>query len=114
NTKLDYERQCYRHAALIAYDRLERLQTSVRETVKAINTSRTGSKSSPSAWASSASRRPSLVSGQSSVPQQQMRNVPNSAGIEQAPCVIYGDRCIGRDPDAYIRSMMHIEAHGDF
>jgi hypothetical protein len=114
NMKFDYERQCYRHAALIAHDRLQRLQSSVRETVRAVNTSRAGSKSSPSVWASSASRRPSHASGQLSAPKQQMRNVRNSADTEQAPCATSGDRCIGRDPDAHIRSMMQIEAHGDF
>jgi hypothetical protein len=36
-TKLDYERQCYRHAAMIAYDRLRRLQASVAETIKLID-----------------------------------------------------------------------------
>jgi hypothetical protein len=34
--KLDYERQCYRHAELIARNRLHTLQASVQETVKAI------------------------------------------------------------------------------
>jgi hypothetical protein len=34
--KLDYERQCYRHAELIARNRLNKLQASVQETVKAI------------------------------------------------------------------------------
>jgi hypothetical protein len=35
--KLDYERQCYRHAELIARDRLKRLQDSVRRTARAID-----------------------------------------------------------------------------
>jgi rare lipoprotein A (peptidoglycan hydrolase) len=35
-TKLDYERQCYRHAAMIAHDRLRNLQASVGETIQAV------------------------------------------------------------------------------
>jgi hypothetical protein len=35
--KLDYERQCYRHAAMIAHDRLRNLQASVSETIKLID-----------------------------------------------------------------------------
>jgi len=113
NMRLDYERQCYRHAALIAYDVLQRLQTSARETVKAVNSSRAAAKSSPSASPAAAARRPSLYS-QASVPKQQRRDVPKSSGNEQSPCVMSGDRCIGRDPDPLIRSMMRIEGYGGF
>jgi hypothetical protein len=35
--KLDYERQCYRHAEIIARDRLRLLQASVRRTTRTIN-----------------------------------------------------------------------------
>jgi hypothetical protein len=35
--KLDYERQCYRHAELIVRDRLMRLQEQVRRTARAID-----------------------------------------------------------------------------
>jgi hypothetical protein len=35
-TKLDYERQCYQHAEMIARDRLRRLQAAVGETIKAV------------------------------------------------------------------------------
>ena len=34
--KLDYERQCYRHAEMIVRGRLELLQSSVDETIKAV------------------------------------------------------------------------------
>jgi hypothetical protein len=34
--KLDYERQCYRHAEMIVRNRLQRLQGSVDETISAI------------------------------------------------------------------------------
>jgi hypothetical protein len=34
--KLDYERQCYRHAEMIARGRLELLQSSVDRTIKAV------------------------------------------------------------------------------
>lgn len=35
--KLDYERQCYRHAEIIVRDRLSRLQNSVRTTARVID-----------------------------------------------------------------------------
>jgi len=35
--KLDYERQCYRHASTIARDRLRQLQASVDKAIKAVN-----------------------------------------------------------------------------
>src|SRR5258708_19098699 len=35
--KLDYERQCYRHAEIIVRDRLRRLQNSVRRTARVID-----------------------------------------------------------------------------
>jgi hypothetical protein len=35
--KLDYERQCYRHAEIIVRDRLSRLQSSVRNTARVID-----------------------------------------------------------------------------
>jgi hypothetical protein len=35
--KLDYERQCYRHAEIIVRDRLSRLQSSVRRTARVID-----------------------------------------------------------------------------
>jgi len=34
--KLDYERQCYRHAEMIARGRLDRLQDSVARTIRAV------------------------------------------------------------------------------
>jgi hypothetical protein len=37
--KLDYERQCYRHAELIARARLRDLQDAVQDTVKAVKRS---------------------------------------------------------------------------
>jgi hypothetical protein len=37
NLRLDYERQCYRHAEMILRDELALLQGSVREIVKAVN-----------------------------------------------------------------------------
>jgi hypothetical protein len=42
--KLDYERQCYRHAEMIVRNRLELLQSSVDKTIKAVKrTERSGS-----------------------------------------------------------------------
>jgi hypothetical protein len=37
--RLDYERQCYRHAELIVRDRLERLQAAVGETINSVRSS---------------------------------------------------------------------------
>jgi hypothetical protein len=37
--RLDYERQCYRHAELIVRDRLERLQGAVGETINSVRSS---------------------------------------------------------------------------
>lgn len=37
--KLDYERQCYRHAEMIARGKLQQLQASVGETIKAVKRS---------------------------------------------------------------------------
>ena len=37
--KLDYERQCYRHAEMIARGRLDRLQDSVAKTIRAVKRS---------------------------------------------------------------------------
>lgn len=36
-TRLDYERQCFRHAEMIARERLQKLQASVQETLKSLN-----------------------------------------------------------------------------
>jgi hypothetical protein len=41
-TILDYERQCYRHAEIIVRSRLDRLQSSTEETVKAVDKQRLG------------------------------------------------------------------------
>jgi hypothetical protein len=40
--KLDYERQCYRHAEMIARSRLQLLQGSVDETISAVKRSERG------------------------------------------------------------------------
>jgi len=119
-TKLDYERQCFRHAALIAYDALDRLQASVQGTIKAVNGSRApvakqtlGPKLSRNVRPSSAAR-PSLASSAATTQQQPRPDVPKLGSMELAPCVFYVDsRCMSRDPDPHIRSMMHIEAGGD-
>jgi len=44
--KLDYERQCYRHAEMIARSRLTSLQAAVQDTVKPVKRSE-GSSSTP-------------------------------------------------------------------
>jgi len=43
-SKLDYQVQCYRHAEMIARNRLGKLQDSVRETVKAVKPGPGGNK----------------------------------------------------------------------
>ena len=45
--KLDYERQCYRHAEMIARARLRKLQESVARTMLALKTERTSRTASP-------------------------------------------------------------------
>jgi hypothetical protein len=123
--KLDYERQCYRHAALIVYDTFQNLQSSVRETTKAISSSQALAKQTPQSKPKPSSvTRPSLASipppgskqpskEQAREPvKQQKSDLPAPSNIEQAPCAIFRDRCLGRDPDPRIRSMMTIESHG--
>jgi hypothetical protein len=46
-TKLDYERQCYRHAELIARTRLKDLQDAVKDTVKAVKRTESSSNTTP-------------------------------------------------------------------
>ena len=41
-TKLDYERQCYRHAEIIARDRLQQLQVTVGEAVNSVKRRKRG------------------------------------------------------------------------
>src|SRR5215475_10411855 len=43
--KLDYERQCYRHAEIIARNRLQLLQGSVDKTIRALKVSRRSDRS---------------------------------------------------------------------
>ena len=45
--KLDYERQCYRHAEMIARAKLRKLQESVARTMLALKTERTSRTDSP-------------------------------------------------------------------
>ncbi len=42
-TQLDYERQCYKHAEMIARARLTSLQAAVQDSVKAIRRNEGGS-----------------------------------------------------------------------
>ena len=123
--KLDYERQCYRHATLIAFEALQRLQASVRETIKAVNSSSsralakqpTSPKPSPvakppSAKQPSSAAQPSLAARPAPRPKQQTSDAPIPEAAEQAPCAVFRDRCLGRDPDPRMRSMMRIEQGG--
>jgi hypothetical protein len=123
NMKLDYERQCYRHATLIVYDAFQKLQSSTRETTKAISSSQALAKQTPESKTgarSSSVTRPSLASNPppsskqqpKELTKQQKSNLPPPSDIEQAPCAIFRDRCLGRDPDPRMRSMMNIESHG--
>ena len=114
--KLDYERQCYRHATLIAFEALQRLQASVRETIKAVNSSSRAlakqpplPKPSPVARPPSA-KQPTLASRPTPAPKQQTPAVPNPGVVEEAPCAVFRDRCLGRDPDPRMRSIMRIES----
>ena len=133
--KLDYERQCYRHAEIILRDELQLLQSSVGEMIKAVNSNRSAvrqppaAKEPPAAKGSPAAKGPPAakqshepkqsVAAQSALaakpspapkrpaaPKQQAdsRKQPSS---ELAPCVFDGAKCIGRDPDPHIRSMIY-------
>jgi hypothetical protein len=125
-TKLDYERQCYRHSEIILLNGLEQLQAAVGETIKAV----TGNDRSAASTASAAKGKPAAkqqpaatqqsaaATQQSAAATQQPLAMQQPAAMEgqindrapriqEAPCAAFSrGRCVGRDPDARVRSMM--------
>jgi len=125
-TQLDYERQCYRHAELILRDELQRLQGSVQIMIKAATSNKPAPKQPAAATSATTARQPtsakpslaakpalaaraSAAPKVSAAPKKQRMDVSPSPGPDLAPCAFDGDRCVGRDPDPRIRSMMLFE-----
>jgi hypothetical protein len=116
--KLDYERQCYRHNEIILRNGLEQLQAAAGETIKAI----TGNDRSAASAANgnpAAKQQPAAPKQQSATATQQPLAMQRPAAVEEhtsdrasrtqeAPCAAFSSRgrCIGRDPDPRVRSMM--------
>jgi hypothetical protein len=121
--KLDYERQCYRHNEAILRSGLEQLQAAVGETIKAITgndrsaaaaaNGKPAAKQQPAAKHQPAAKQQSAAATQQPLAMQQpaaMGEQTNDRAprILEAPCaaVTSTGRCVGRDPDARVRSMM--------
>jgi hypothetical protein len=134
--KLDYERQCYRHHEIILLNDLEQLQAAVGETIKAITgndrSAASAAKENPTAKQQPAAKQQSAAATQQPPAKQQPVAKQQSAAATQqpvarqqpavmeeqsydraprmleAPCAALSTRgrCVGRDPDPRIRSMM--------
>jgi hypothetical protein len=117
--KLDYERQCYRHNEIILLTGLEQLQAAVGETIKAVAANdRSAAKQQPVAKQQPATTQQPGGKQQSAAATQQPLATQQPAAMEEqtnarasrtqeAPCAAFSQgRCIGRDPDPRIRSMM--------
>jgi len=96
--KLDYERQCYRHNEIILLNGLEQLQAAVGETIKAV----TGNDRS------AASAAKGIPAAKQQPAAKEERSNDRASRTQEAPCAALSPqgRCIGRDPDARVRSMM--------
>jgi hypothetical protein len=115
--KLDYERQCYRHNEIILRNGLEQLQAAVGETIKAV-TGNDRSAASAASAAKPATKQQPAPKHQSAAATQQPLAMQQPAATErgtndqasrphEAPCAALSrGRCVGRDPDARVRSMM--------
>jgi hypothetical protein len=120
--KLDYERQCYRHNEFILLNGLEQLQAAVGETIKAVTgndrSAASAAKQQPTATQQPTAKQQPAGKQQSAAATQQPLAMQQPAAIEEqindrasrtreAPCAAFSQgRCIGRDPDPRIRSMM--------
>jgi hypothetical protein len=120
--KLDYERQCYRHNEIILLTGLEQLQAAVGETIKAVaandRSAASAAKQQPVAKQQPAATQQPGGKQQSAAATQQPLATQQPAAMEEqtnarasrtqeAPCAAFSQgRCIGRDPDPRIRSMM--------
>ena len=116
--KLDYERQCYRHNEIILLNGLEQLQAAVGETIKAVTgndrSAASAAQGKPAAKQQPADKQQSaaatqqpLARQQPAVMEEQTYDRAPAPRMLEAPCAASSrGRCIGRDPDARIRSMM--------
>jgi hypothetical protein len=121
--KLDYERQCYRHNEIILLNGLEQLQAAVGETIKAVTgndrSAASAAKGTPAAKQQPAPKLQPAAKQQSAAATQQPLAMQQPAAREEqtndrpsrtqeAPCAALGSqgRCVGRDPDPRVRSMM--------
>jgi hypothetical protein len=109
--KLDYERQCYRHNEIILRNGLEQLQAAVDETIKAVTGNDRSAASAangkpPAKQQPAAATRQPLAMQQPAAKEQQTND--RASRTQEAPCAAFSSqgRCIGRDPDARVRSMM--------
>jgi hypothetical protein len=128
--KLDYERQCYRHNEIILRNGLEQLQAAVGETIKAVTgndrSAASAAKGKPAAMQQPAAKQQSAAATQQPLAMQQpaaatqqplamqrpaaMEEQTNdrASRTQAAPCAALSStgRCVGRDPDPRVRSMM--------
>jgi hypothetical protein len=114
--KLDYERQCYRHNEIILLNDLEQLQAAVGETIKAVTghersaasaaKGKPAAKQQPAATQSAAAAQQPLAMQQHAAKDKQTND--HASRTQEAPCAALTSqgRCIGRDPDARVRSMI--------
>jgi hypothetical protein len=118
-TKLDYERQCYRHNGIILRADLDQLRASVGETILAVaGNERSAARGGPTAkqqpaikqqpaarQQSAATTEQPLAMGQPAATQQP--DGPRPSRAQEAPCAAFSQgKCIGRDPDPRVRSMI--------
>jgi len=114
--KLDYERQCYRHNEIILRNGLEQLQAAVGETTKAVTgndrSAASAAKGKPAVMQQPAAKQQSAAATQQPLAMQQPAAMEahtndRASRTQEAPCAALSrGRCIGRDPDARVRSMM--------
>jgi hypothetical protein len=119
--KLDYERQCYRHNEIILLNALVQLQAEVGETIKAVTgndrSAASAAKGNPAAKQPPAAKQQPAAKQRSAAATQPLAMQQPAAMEEhtydrafrtqESPCAALSrGRCIGRDPDARIRSMM--------
>src|SRR5712692_10219857 len=85
--KLDYERQCYRHAEMIVRSRLQLLQGSVGETIKAVKRSEWSGSSRPSAPTRTPVRRQTAPRLRNLLPsgQRAAHRAPAGVGCDRVP-----------------------------
>ena len=114
--KLDYERQCYRHNEMLLRNGLEQLQAALGETIKAVagndRSAASAAKGKPAAMQQRAAKQQSAAATQQPLAMQQPAATEAHTNdrvtrTQEAPCAALSrGRCIGRDPDARVRSMM--------